>query len=106
MDVMAVSNDSVPNVTEPIIELLEDQQHMDLSALHDTTSEQIRRVRYLVGWLHTHVENLTSDPSQIKQPNHVETNVIRRLQIYERNFEEALRKRRIQRTWSCSDTLF
>lgn len=71
VDVMYVSYASVAIITQPMTELLEGRKQMDYLALHDTTTEQITRVRNLVRRLYTHLENLTSDPSEIRQVNHV-----------------------------------
>lgn len=87
---VAENNGFVSNVNQPIKGLLEDQQHMDSSALYDKTTEKIRRVRNHVRCLQTHVKNLASDPSQIRKINQVQTYVFRRIETYRRNVENAL----------------
>lgn len=71
----------------------------------EAIDSQKQRVVSLIQWLTSHIDNLTSDDSHLRQLKYVEDNVLSRIYRYRDNVERALTQRRINLTWDCPDTI-
>ena len=97
--VQGITIGSFPNQTFEFRECLEEEE------MNQGVREQ-SKVEDILQWACSHVAYLRQTLAGIKQLEHIERNVLKRLEQYRERVERSLRERSAPKTWEHADTLF